>query len=143
MKPEIKEKWVERLNDPATKQGDGKLRGLGDDYCCLGVLCQLAVEAGIGKWEPDITCYAYVVEDDQSTAFLVQRVIDWAGLPLNMADVLRVDSAKVAEDRVLTEEEYAKVSWGSVSTPSGISLIGLNDQGVPFSIIAKLINKYL
>jgi hypothetical protein len=54
-----------------------------------------------------------------------------------------VDSAKVAEDRVLTEEEYAKVSWGSVSTPSGISLIGLNDQGVPFSIIAKLINKYL
>jgi hypothetical protein len=50
MNTQIKERWVEELRNGKYKQGQGNLKAIKDGevrHCCLGVLCELAVEAGI------------------------------------------------------------------------------------------------
>jgi hypothetical protein len=41
MNAEIKEKWVAALRGGYYKQTTGMLRSLGDEFCCLGVLCDI------------------------------------------------------------------------------------------------------
>lgn len=41
MDPELKEKWLEALRSGKYRQGRGKLRNKDDEFCCLGVLCDL------------------------------------------------------------------------------------------------------
>ena len=49
MKPEIAQRWVEALRSGEYKQGLSVLRRIDesgngqDSYCCLGVLCEIAV----------------------------------------------------------------------------------------------------
>ena len=45
MKKEIAEKWVAKLRSGEIKQGTGFLRRSTGERCCLGVLCDMAVEA--------------------------------------------------------------------------------------------------
>ena len=45
MKPEIKKQWVQALRSGEYKQGRGQLKQ-GATFCCLGVLCDLAVQSG-------------------------------------------------------------------------------------------------
>ena len=51
MKQEIKQQWITALRSGNYPQGRGYLRRIDDDgkegYCCLGVLCELAVNAGV------------------------------------------------------------------------------------------------
>ena len=50
MNPEVKALWTEALRSGNYKQGRGQLhyRGeAGELFCCLGVLCDLAVKAGV------------------------------------------------------------------------------------------------
>lgn len=58
MKQEVKEKWVAALRSGDYQQGTQKLNKDGK-YCCLGVLCELAVNEGIckSKEESGITYY--------------------------------------------------------------------------------------
>jgi len=46
MEPLIKAQWLERLRSGTIEQGKQYLR-CGEARCCLGVLCDLAVEAGV------------------------------------------------------------------------------------------------
>ena len=74
MNPEIKKMWVEALRSGEYKQTTGALRQLDMDsalpcYCCLGVLCDLAVKAGV-------TNPFY----ENHTACLPTSVYKWAGL---------------------------------------------------------------
>lgn len=51
MKPAIKRKWVAALRSDKYKQGQGKLRSMENEFCCLGVLCDLcAKETGKRIW---------------------------------------------------------------------------------------------
>lgn len=84
MIPEIKEKWVTALRSGDYKQTSGALAvRVGDDttnvaYCCLGVLCEIAVDEGVipsGNFLEKNEIKRY---DEQSTAFLPTRVIDWS-----------------------------------------------------------------
>lgn len=45
MDPEIKAKWVAALRSGKYKQGRGRLRS-GDEFCCLGVLCDIVYPQG-------------------------------------------------------------------------------------------------
>jgi hypothetical protein len=47
MNPDIKAKWVAALRSGEYKQGTGSLRNSQNEYCCLGVLCEVAVEEGL------------------------------------------------------------------------------------------------
>ncbi len=72
-----KAKWVAKLRSGDYVQGVGKLRSPENQYCCLGVLCEVAVEDGIlplashilGDADLD---YAY----DGHSAFLPPAVSD-------------------------------------------------------------------
>jgi hypothetical protein len=83
MNPEIRAKWVAALRSGKYKQGRKALRD-GDTFCCLGVLCDLAVRAGVaGATAPDSDAggelggwWSY----DGRVDYLPESVMDWAGL---------------------------------------------------------------
>lgn len=84
MNPEIKAQWVAALRSGEYWQGQGRLAAATEEsdpeisYCCLGVLCDLAVKAGV-----DVT-----VETDGSGGktfdggrdFPPPKVLEWSGL---------------------------------------------------------------
>lgn len=41
LKPEVKQKWLQALRNGSYRQGQHVLRTPHDEYCCLGVLCDL------------------------------------------------------------------------------------------------------
>lgn len=44
MNQDIKREWVAKLRSGKYEQGKGRLRSKGNQYCCLGVLCEIGVE---------------------------------------------------------------------------------------------------
>jgi len=50
MKAEFKQKWLEALRGGQYKQGKNVLRTAQDEFCCLGVLCDVVSPDG---WEAD------------------------------------------------------------------------------------------
>lgn len=113
MNPEIKKLWVDALKSGEYEQGRGALC-VGESFCCLGVLCDLAVKQGarvrVAK-ERDKTTY------DSRSACLPPSVSDWAGL----------DNA-----------------WGEykTNTRGDGNLANLNDVGKTFNQIAYYIERY-
>jgi hypothetical protein len=104
MRTRVKEKWLERLRSGEVEQARGALRVVDSDgsesFCCLGVLCEIAVEEGViqrtNKMDPDedvgMAYYDPAVDtkDDSPTApspyfgtVLPPSVIEWAELPDN------------------------------------------------------------
>lgn len=101
MKKEIKARWVTALRGEEYQQGAGYLRTIAGKFCCLGVLCELAVAdqviqpavPGKGLYERYLTSLdnRYVDERDPSHAApegfgymyanLPHEVAVWAGLP--------------------------------------------------------------
>lgn len=84
MKQEIKTKWIDALRSGDYKQAHGVLGYKYEDgrveNCCLGVLCDLAVQAGViegpGLEEGD---YGTLYYEHQSEV-LPDAVMDWAEL---------------------------------------------------------------
>lgn len=76
MKPEIKEKWLTALKSGKYIQGTKKLSNHGK-HCCLGVLCELAVEAGIISKEVNLE---EPIRFGTSCNYLSDEVMSWSGL---------------------------------------------------------------
>lgn len=136
MNPEIKAQWVAALRSGETaasgadaasangsavvyQQGAGQLHNpVTNEFCCLGVLCDLAVRAGvIVATERDGESYTLY---DGRGAALPASVMTWAGLDSS--------DPELAPSKDNDEELYF---WDEASE--------LNDSGVPFSQIADLI----
>lgn len=141
MKTEIKDRWLEALRSGEYKQGKGRLVKETDDgtfnYCCLGVLCDLAQQQGIveqgevpcgcgGEDSCSIECVGFVgangSPDGKNRAFsfsvLPFPVMEWAGLD-------------AADPMVRIEEVDGYLNDRHLS--------GLNDAGSDFLEIADLI----
>lgn len=55
MNPEIKAEWVAALRSGEYKQGKRYLRSVDEEFCCLGVLCDLyAKDQGVDDWSIDV-----------------------------------------------------------------------------------------
>lgn len=84
MRQEVRDEWVAALRSGDYKQGTGALRTTeddGDQYCCLGVLCELAVKHQvIPAAELDGNLWTYGQGDDTSEAYLPDAVQQWAGV---------------------------------------------------------------
>ena len=110
--------WIEALRSGKYRQGRGYLaaRKANDSiwHCCLGVACELAVEAGVIK-RPRINALGQRVYDG-SKQLLPLSVRDWLGL---------VNGA------------------GAFITPAGRrhDLVEMNDAGKDFYQIADLIEQ--
>lgn len=75
MNREIALKWVERLESlPPETQGQGNLN-FENKLCCLGVLCEIAAEAGIVDRFDDGNGH---IRYDSSTYYLPESVAEWA-----------------------------------------------------------------
>lgn len=76
MKIEIKEAWVSAMRSRKYKKGIGHLRNKENEFCPLGVLCDLYDSS---SWISSSHYWYYFAEDNVSGT-LPQVVRDWAGL---------------------------------------------------------------
>lgn len=113
---EIITEWVRRLRSGRYLQGVRALRRpgqVGDTYCCLGVLCEIAVEQGVVEKPEYNHTFGFYVYDD-SGELLPTLVAEWAGIG----------------------------RWGTLkSDPAGDHLTIMNDGGAGFDRIADAIEQ--
>lgn len=113
MNAAIKRRWVKALRSGKYKQGRGLLKQ-GDEFCCLGVLCDLHSSAmGV----PTLRWTKFDLYGREGFV-LPKRVVKWAEL-------------EGTNPEFDTEEDITMV------------LAELNDSGQTFIQIADLIEKYL
>lgn len=116
MDERVKADWVAALRSGEYAQGFGALNKNGK-YCCLGVLCELAVKEGIlpPPVEGPVSTFGYGRVPNRTT--LPGEVLVWTGLGLAVNN----------------------------PTPHGTSrsLAEMNDRGASFSDIADVIEKGL
>lgn len=113
--------WVKNLESGLYKQGKSALVTLAgesnnnkdDKFCCFGVLCDMAVVEGV-IGDPTEFGNNLGYGEIESTAFLPQEVMDWAGI--------------ASPDGVYTDDR------GNSHT-----LAGRNDRGASFKKIAEII----
>jgi hypothetical protein len=48
--PEIKQRWLDALRSGKYNQGTGFLRRKDNEFCCLGVLCDVVKDQTRGEW---------------------------------------------------------------------------------------------
>lgn len=121
MNPRIKKIWVSALRSGELEQVRGKLRKAGNKYCCLGVLCELAVREGVippAQW--DYNAWSYC----GSREYLPYEVRYWAGINAMNPQVFIPDP----DDPEKTLES---------------TLAELNDTGSSFDEIADIIEDQL
>lgn len=115
MRQEIATEWTKLLRSGEFKQGGGALRTGDDQYCCLGVLCEMAAREGVipAGILSSVGCdwYRYGTEWTHSTSVLPYEVQAWAGMTTDTGLL-----------------------------PDGEELTALNDSGTPFVEIADLID---
>lgn len=124
MNEEIKAQWVAALRSGEYVQGKSTLHSVDENgnaqFCCLGVLCDLAVKAGGVVEEVDTPEEGRegVVYYDGDQSFPPPSVVVWAGIP----------------------DQYGRVP-GSLGDER--ALYQLNDAGTSFAVIADEIeNRY-
>lgn len=149
MNQEIKAEWLRRLRD-GRPQTQGVLNRLAEleefpssnevivrpvGQCCLGVLCEIAEEAGIVQSRADdqgggdwVVRYSHDLNSFSfgSTTTLPEEVVEWAGL-----------------DSVAPEVNMSLVGQPGSDFDFQSSLDALNDSGVTFPQIADVIEYYL
>lgn len=125
MNEAIKKEWVDALRSGQYKQGTGWLckEVNGErEYCCLGVLTDLAIKNGI-----DIEVTAYLddaISYDGESEFLPEVVMEWAEI-----------RTRNGEFRGARDEE--------MNSYFNMTLTDLNDAGEDFVELADYIEKYL
>jgi hypothetical protein len=83
---EVRDRWTAALRSGDYVQGHARLRVVDDDgrvrHCCLGVLCELAVAAGVARLDAAAGTYhdPVVQPDFGYGGVLPPSVVDWAGL---------------------------------------------------------------
>jgi hypothetical protein len=82
MKAEIKQLWIDALRSGKYQQGTGALR-IVNEYCCLGVLCDLHAQAGLGQWNT----HGY----DGDNTGLPESVREWADIEQRYPKIDGVD----------------------------------------------------
>jgi len=129
MNADIKVRWTAALRSGEYPQGKEYLR-TDEGFCCLGVLCDLAVKAGVIEYEKGPFRHYY----DGVTSVLPQTVMDWAGL--------HEDNPAVSTDSL-----PEGVTWGADlddQVDTGLpALANMNDGGTTFSVIADIIDAQL
>lgn len=84
---EVIRKWVQALRSGEYKQGKDMLKGSDGCFCCLGVLCDLAVkEDVIASRETDKDGYTFFGRENEEYV-LPSDVVDWVGLDSDNPDI--------------------------------------------------------
>ena len=92
----IKQKWIAALRSGEYKQGKGQLHNSKGEFCCLGVLCDLAVKEGVVQKTAGDSDLHY----DGATLTPPPSVQKWAGSDLSCLDI---DTVVGIEEEYYTE----------------------------------------
>ena len=121
MKKEIADKWVAALRSGKYSQGRHLLKQVAEEgtisYCCLGVLCELAIEDGLDVSQQFFNGdYSF----ESNSAMLSQKVMLWADMKTmsGMYSAFESDGNRRMYD-----------------------LSGDNDEGMSFAEIADIISE--
>lgn len=95
-------KWVEALESGRYKQGSSYLATIDNEYCCLGVACEVAIENGVPVQKKELeNWYSY----DSLSEFPPSIVMDWIGIPneeqydyTKMNDEMHLSFKEIAEE---------------------------------------------
>lgn len=141
MHPELKTKWLAALRSGDYAQGKHVLRTTSDQYCCIGVLCNV-LDPNAWK-EPtdlqiDINAYRYA---DGWTRLPSERTaledFGWNAsepvVPINPDIDARLTQAKRDNQIFVSDDLQTRY----------ITLVALNDNGFTFTEIADLIEQHL
>lgn len=114
---EVRNEWSSRLRSGKWKQTRHMLNRYNEGYCCLGVLCEFALEEGIITKPDQKGTYIPYRDDIRSwDVSLPPAVQKWAGLCGNNGEFLDINTKK----------------------PNSLAL--MNDDWAPFSKIADIID---
>jgi len=147
MEPGIKAQWLSALRSGEYKQGQGKLAKVAKSgekqYCCLGVLCDIAVRNKVPGLSAEqrggsdvITFTGPGGANDRSMPPIPFK--DWAKLPTRdpIIPISAVHAHQAANPSAPRHGANDKpTEW--------TTLASLNDRGFSFAFIADLIEKYL
>jgi hypothetical protein len=103
---EVMRKWVEALRSGEYKQTDGYL-SMNGKFCCLGVLCELAVKDGVIPPAENRDGFLHYGEDF-SYVLPPREVADWAGVDKSDGWVVNVPAA--LPDHHVKEWGHGKVA---------------------------------
>lgn len=79
----IRQKWIDALRSGEYKQGKGRLRNSENEFCCLGVLCDLAAKEGVVKEVAGFDEFYY----DGGSLTPPPSVKEWAESDLECLDI--------------------------------------------------------
>lgn len=94
MREDIKQEWVAALRSGKYSQGvdalhTSTLPGV-HKLCCLGVLCEIAVQHGVlepARWDPVELAFTY----DNHNMDLPRKVMEWAEIPDSRGGTVEMD----------------------------------------------------
>jgi len=147
VREEVKTLWLDALRSGKYRQTRNTLRR-GDSFCCLGVLCDVAVKSGLdlnisstpqnGLDLDDDVFYSY----DHESGTLPLRVQEWAGLDAANPTLRSIyyddDTADFQPTELAPDPQHEDVILGHPS------LAELNDiYELSFEQIAEIVEKYL
>ena len=135
MDPVVKQQWIDALRSGEFEQAQSVLNTNGA-YCCLGVLCELAIRAGVPVVKainPDQDCDVPVWHYDGEAAYPPPSVTAWAGLEV---------SNPVVSERRTQPCACGYEGCTNIIEPE-MTLSCLNDNGSTFDEIADVIAERL
>lgn len=117
MNKEVKELWLAALRSGNYSQGKFRLRNTNDEFCCLGVLCDIfSKQGGVGSWS------------------IPKEPI------LRSTDAINFETPRGSNAVVPTGEVC---DWADLQTNLLTNLSAMNDMGCSFKVIAKFIEKQM
>lgn len=145
MNPEVKGLWLEALRSGETEQTTKVLGRPDGSRCCLGVLCDLAVQAKlidspVAQFDDEIDQEALFYAE-MNTTTLPTPVSEWAWIVEQYLDGTQMYSDQ--NDPKVTFTQEWKDKWGVTVVGYVATLSQLNDGGASFEAIAELIEEQL
>ena len=144
-----RELWVKALRSRKYEQGIDGLNINDEFYCCLGVLCEVAMQNGLSLTKDDDTESEWV-EYDGDAEQLPQAVADWVGLESKIGRMHHQTSWDTIRKDLTIKTKYQTLNIAKVDddgleilhymddkTPG--CLATMNDAHIPFDVIADVI----
>lgn len=141
MNKEVRAKWISALRSGKYEQGYHYLNAY-DKFCCLGVLCEIAVEEGVtikvnGPYGQGNTVNAYKDGTGLRDGALGDNVCKWAGLKISDSVGFVVFNQSDIDSGL-----FKGLEEGGAVVPMSTSLAALNDSKLySFEDIAKIVEE--
>ena len=119
LNPAFKKKWLKALRSGEYEQGQGCLVNDKDQFCCLGVACNLVVDEGVGEWRKEGDDWTFNTKTESDCMYLPREV----------------------RERALHDGDH--FTWANDWSAEELRLAALNDNGESFEVISDYIEANL